>query len=293
MMIPCVLAPSREGDRKRHDETPAERAPHRRSTGGMQCSGSDRQSFFTRPTARHRPSWVLVDRSGEHPDRLPKGHGDGRGDGGCDVYLSRDGVPVVIHDSKLKRTTGVSGSVHEKTASELGRLDAGSWKSKEFRGERIPTLVDLLRLVKGHLRLVIEIKQPGMETEVIKAIREAGVDPDAVMIFSFDHDTVLNIARLEPLLPTTWLVGKLPDDDDGRRRVLREALGARASAIGLPKDRVFPDFVRRAHECGLLVFVWTVNEVKDMESLLDVGVDAIITDRPDVAIELLKSPQRT
>ncbi len=211
----------------------------------------------------------------------------------CDVYLSRDGVPVVIHDSKLKRTTGVSGSVHEKTASELGRLDAGSWKSKEFRGERIPTLVDLLRLVKGRLRLVIEIKQPGMETEVVKAIREAGVDPDAVMIFSFDHDTVLNIARLEPLLPTTWLVGKLPDDDDGRRRVLREALGARASAIGLPKDRVFPDFVRRAHECGLPVFVWTVNEVKDMESLLDVGVDAIITDRPDVAIELLKSPQRT
>ncbi len=211
----------------------------------------------------------------------------------CDVYLSRDGVPVVIHDEKLKRTTGVSGSVHEKTASELGRLDAGSWKSKEFRGERIPTLVDLLRLVKGHLRLVIEIKQTGMETEVVKAIREAGVDPDAVMIFSFDRDTVLNIARLEPLLPTTWLVGKLPDDDDGRRRVLREALGARASAIGLPKDRVFPDFVRRAHECGLPVFVWTVNKVKDMESLLDVGVDAIITDRPDVAIELLKSPQRT
>lgn len=205
----------------------------------------------------------------------------------CDVYLSRDGVPVVIHDSELKRTTGAEGTVNEKTSAELALLDAGSWKSRDFRGERIPTLVELLRLVKGKLRLVIEIKQEGIEKEVIEAIRDAGVDPDAVMIFSFKYDTVRNIARQEPLLPTTWLIDKLPEDAAGRRQTLREALRARASAIGLPRDRAFPEFIRRAHECGLPVFVWVVNETADMEHLVEIGVDAIITDRPDLALGLL------
>ena len=71
-------------------------------------------------------------------------------------------MPVVIHDKTLKRTTGAKGSVRQKTVAELEGLDAGSWKAERFRGERIPTLVELLRLVKGRLRLAIEIKPPVM-----------------------------------------------------------------------------------------------------------------------------------
>jgi len=199
----------------------------------------------------------------------------------CDVQLSRDGVVVCMHDDTLERTTNGTGGVRDKTLVELQQLDAGSWKGPEYIGERIPTLVELLRLVDGRLRLVIEIKQPGIEREVIATIAEAGVAPESVMIFSFDYDTVRQIAVLEPLLPTTWLINELPDDPPSRDRLVRQSLRARVNAIGLSKDHVDAGFVRRAKSCGLPVFVWTVNEVDQMRRLIAQGVDAIITDRPD------------
>lgn len=207
----------------------------------------------------------------------------------CDVYLSKDGVPVCFHDKKLDRTSDGEGAIGDRTLAELKQLDAGSWKSPDFAGERIPTLVELLKLVKGRLRLVIEIKQTGMEQEVIDALKATDVEPDAVMIFSFDYETVRRIAELEPELPTTWLIGKLPEDKAARREAIRKALRARVSALGCDKDRVDAAFVRLAHECGFPVFVWTVNEEARMTALVEAGVDAIITDRPDVAQKLLAS----
>jgi glycerophosphoryl diester phosphodiesterase len=201
----------------------------------------------------------------------------------CDVYLSRDGVPVCIHDSKLDRTTSGTGLVTEKTVAEIQQFDAGTWKGAEFAGERVPTLVELLRLVDGHLRLVIEIKQADIEQQVVSALRQADVAPESVMIFSFTYETVNKIAKIEPLLPTTWLLSKLPQEPAERDAMLRKALQGRVSAIGLSKDHVDPHFVRRAKACGLPVFVWTVNEADTMRTLAAQGVDAIITDRPDLA----------
>lgn len=206
----------------------------------------------------------------------------------CDVWLSADGVPVLLHDRDLERTTGVAGPVTERTVAELKQLDAGSWKSEEYAGERIPTLVETLRLVKGRMRLVIEIKPSGMEQEVVDAIAEAGVAPEDVMIFSFRHDVVDRIARIEPLLPTTWLVGDFPEDEEGWPEVIRQALRARVSALGLSRRNVPAGFVHLAHQVGLPVFVWTVNEEEEMRRLIDLGVDAIITDRPDVLLSLLE-----
>ncbi len=200
----------------------------------------------------------------------------------CDVRLSSDRVPVLIHDDDLKRTAGVDRKVAELTAAELGALDAGRWKDEAFAGEPIPTLEQALRLVHGKLRLVIEIKDTGMEREVVDAIRAAGVDPIDLMIFSFDHATVKTIAEIEPLLPTAWLIADPPTGLDDRREIIRDALRIRASGIGFARDQVYPDFVRLAHECGFTVFVWTVNDPGEMRALVEAGVDAIISDRPDV-----------
>ncbi|MEM7232813.1 MAG: glycerophosphodiester phosphodiesterase family protein [Planctomycetota bacterium] len=207
----------------------------------------------------------------------------------CDVRLSRDRVPMVIHDTTLDRTTNSSGKVSDFTADQLTRLDAGSWKSPQYRGEKLPTLAELLKLVDGRLRLVIEIKDTGMEREVVQVIREAKVAPESLMIFSFDYQTVKEIIKLEPLLPTTWLVGNLPLDESGWRTTLRDALRARVSAIGLPKDRVFPEFVHLARQCGFPVFVWTVNDPVDMRFLVNAGVSGIISDRPDLALDTVES----
>jgi len=210
----------------------------------------------------------------------------------CDVRLTADRVPILLHDQKLDRTTGTKGNVNDVTLADLRKLDAGKWKSAAFIGEHVPTLAETLDLVKGRLRLVIEIKEHGIEKEVLEALRAAGVTPDAVMIFSFYRDVVQAIAALEPMVPTTWLIGDLPHDAEGRRAVLRDALQARASALGLPKERVDPDFLILARQCGFPVFVWTVNEPIDMRFLIRIGVDGIITDHPDVLIDVLNAPEK-
>jgi len=205
----------------------------------------------------------------------------------CDVYLTRDGVPVCIHDEELERTTNGTGKVGDKTLRQLRELDAGQWKDAEYHGERIPTLVELLQLVKGKLRLVIEIKQEHIEQQIVDALRDAKVEPDSVMIFSFHYDAVRTIAKLEPLLPTTWLIDELPEAEKSRGDVLRRALRARVCAVGLSKKHVDRTFVRCAQQCGLPVFVWTVNDPDEIRQVVAAGADAVITDRPDLAQEVL------
>ena len=209
----------------------------------------------------------------------------------CDVRPSADRVPVLLHDEDLKRTTGLEVKVSELSLAELKELDAGGWKDPEFVGERIPTLCEALNLVSGKLRLVIEIKPAGMEKEVIATIHEANVRPADVMIFSFKREVVETIATLEPSLPTTWLVGDMPWQPAARLETLAEALRARASAIGLPITRADPAIVRLAHESGFSVFVWTVNDPADMRYLTRIGVDGIITDRPDLLLRTLEQQQ--
>lgn len=206
----------------------------------------------------------------------------------CDTYLTSDGVPILLHDRTLQRTTGINRKPRELSLTEIRKLDAGKWKSQEYTGERIPTLRELLELLKGRIRPVIEIKEHDIEEPVLQAICDSGTPPEDVMLFSFYRDVVERMAKLEPLLPTTWLIGDLPYTSDGRKAAIRDALAARVSAIGLPFDRVDPVFVRHAQQCGLSVFVWTVDEPADMQFLVRIGVDAIITNRPDVLCEQLK-----
>lgn len=207
----------------------------------------------------------------------------------CDVYLTRDNIPVLMHDRTLGRTTGVSDRMRDLTLAEVRKLDAGKWKGPQFEGEGVPTLVEAIELTKGKLRLVIEIKEEAMSPQVVEAIRSTAVDPQDLMIFSFYDKAVEEIARLEPRLPTTWLIDDPGLDRAAWRAAVTRALEIRATAIGTSLTRVDPGFVRLAHECGLMVFVWTVNEPQDVGYLLSIGVDVVITDRPDMALEVIRS----
>lgn len=208
----------------------------------------------------------------------------------CDVYLSADRVPVLLHDKTLTRTTGLDKSVSELSLAELKKLDAGRWKSAEFAGERIPTLREALELVKGKLRFVIEIKPKGIEKEVLAAIRQAGATPDDVVIFCFDREVVETITKLDRRLTATWLIDEMPWQPDRRRETLASARAAGASIIGLPQARVDPSVVHLAHTMGLPVYVWTVNDPADMRYLARIGVDGIISDRPDMLRRVIQSP---
>lgn len=206
----------------------------------------------------------------------------------CDVYLTKDNVPVLMHDGTLARTAGHQGRLRDMTLAEAKKLDAGKWKSPKFEGERIPTLVEAIKLTAGKLRFVIEIKEENIAADVVKAIKETGIAPQDLMIFSFHARAVDEIAKIEPLLPTTWLVGDPGPDEAAWRGVIADALRMRTSAIGTSLGAVDPGFVRLAHECGLDVFVWTVNDPRDVAYLVRIGVDGIISDRPDMALEVVK-----
>jgi glycerophosphoryl diester phosphodiesterase len=218
-----------------------------------------------------------------------------------DVHLSRDGVVVFHHDDTLERTTSGAGPLADRSLPELVRLDAGyrfeSGNPAGFpfrgRGVTIPTLRDVLERYPGS-RLIIELKtpEPDLARRAIDEIRRAGAVP-RVALGSF-YSQVLRIAReYDPRIPT----GAAQEETRWAlyRSRIRWPLGRPAYQEFQVPERlddttiVTPGFIRHAHRAGLPVKVWTVNDRADIDRLLDWGVDAIITDRPDVAVEAIRA----
>jgi glycerophosphoryl diester phosphodiesterase len=207
----------------------------------------------------------------------------------CDTRLSKDGVPVVIHDQSLHRTTGVRKKVGQLRLDELKKLDAGRWKNERFRGEPIPTLCEVLELVERRARLFIEVKESSMAKEVVKAIRKVGVEPTNLVIFSKYYEVIEDIGRMEPSLPSAWLLLHPPSSLEEKRRVIQKGVKAGTSGFGLPRRQVDPKFVQLAQERGFLIYVWTVNDPKDAGVLSQRGVDGIVSDQPRLLMETLTS----
>jgi glycerophosphoryl diester phosphodiesterase len=220
-----------------------------------------------------------------------------------DVRLSRDADVVVVHDPRVDRTTNARGAVSAYTADELARLDAahhyredGGWPLRG-RGVGIPTLRHVLARYPQHVML-IELKEstPELAHRVVDAIHEAKA-LDRVEVGSYSRTALRAIRRSEPRLPTgssreetrlalyATRVGLAPHWAGYRAFQVPER--ARGSRI------VSQRFVRLAHEAELVVQVWTVDEPDDMRRLLSWGVDAIISDRPDVAVRTISEWART
>lgn len=196
-----------------------------------------------------------------------------------DVHLSRDRVPVVIHDENLARTTNGKGDVNELTLAQLQRLDAGSRHSPEFAGERIPSLDEVLAWAKGKIPVNIEIKNGprfyrGIERLVLEAVARHGA-LDEVVVSSFDHLCLQAIKKMEPRIRTGILYSSRFWDPVGYARRLG------ADAFHPRWNYVTAEFVREAHEAGLAVNSWVANSPALMETLIELGVDMIGTNYPD------------
>ena len=210
-----------------------------------------------------------------------------------DVQLTKDGVPILMHDTTLSRTTDAERMfpgrgpwrVADFTLAEIRTLDAGSWFGEEFAGEPVPTLAELVDLARGSTAgLQVELKAPGRYPGIERAViadlaRFPGYiappgTPSRLTVMSFDWESMRTYAALSPRTPV-GLLGA-PDQDDLDR------YAAWASQILPSKKDVPPGYIEAAHELGLAVNVWTVNDKKTMTRLLDAGADGIITNRPDV-----------
>jgi len=206
-----------------------------------------------------------------------------------DVQLCKDGEAVVIHDPTVDRTTNGNGRVKDLTLAELQALDAGGWFAPQFAGERIPTLAQVLHELGPRLVLNIELKSTspftdGLEAEVVRLVEDANL-AHRVILSSFNPVALWRVRRLNPNLTTGLLYGPhlpLPL----RRRWLQPL--ARPDALHPRWDTVTEQMVVAAHRRRLAVHPWTCEDPESMRRLIDWGVDAIITVRPDLLRDLLR-----
>ena len=202
----------------------------------------------------------------------------------ADTQPSVDGVPMVLHDDVLDRTTAGRGPIREARALDVGGLDAGSWFGPDFSDARVPELDALVASLRGPAtsagdrRLLLEIK--GEHTldqliAVMDVLRAHGVD-DRVFLESFELDVLLELRKAVPGRPFGLLVERLDDDPVAAAR----AIGA--AAYNPPVDALLarPAVLTDLHAAGLAVAVWTADDPGQWAALTDLGVDAIITNTP-------------
>lgn len=215
-----------------------------------------------------------------------------------DVQRSADGELVVIHDTTLARTTNVKQlfpdrapwNVGDFTAAEMQTLDAGSWKGAQFAGEKLPTFAEAIEVIRhSGSGMLLEIKAPelypGIEAEVSATLRESrgyvqsAVGQDKLVVQSFNFDSMKTFTQLEPTVPVGLLgtpaLAALPE------------LATWADQINPPHLSIDAAYVAEVHHLGMDILVWTVDAEADMVRAIGLGVDGVITNRPDVLETLL------
>ncbi len=192
-----------------------------------------------------------------------------------DVQQTRDGVLVVMHDSNLKRTTGVNKDIWDVDYADTQNLDAGSWFDPAYANARIPTLEETLQFVDKRARLNIEIKptkhgSDTLEQDVAELITQYQYT-DACYVTSFSYGSLKKVKEVNPEIRTGYLMSVAY----GQFYSLKYA-----DAFSLNKVFVTSQVVNAAHQQGKQIFAWTVNSMSEVRSLCNLHVDSIITDDP-------------
>jgi glycerophosphoryl diester phosphodiesterase len=202
-----------------------------------------------------------------------------------DVQLTKDNVPVVIHDLTLERTTTGSGFVREHTVDEIKKLSAGAWFSKQFKDETIPTLEEVLIWAQTHsLTLNLELKGRLIDRDVAVAsilplIQKYKLE-DRMIVSSFDHKSVHMISELAPLIETGIIVlAALYKPEEYLRQL--NVYGYHFSYISLLEEEI-KELIKK----GLRLRPYTVNDDKWIKKLIELGCDAIFTDEVETALRV-------
>ena len=205
-----------------------------------------------------------------------------------DVHLTRDDHIVVIHDDTVDRTTNAQGRVADFTLNELRAMDAGSWFSDEYAGERIRSLGETLEHYKGRLHFHIEIKQReitgGLAHRTIDMVRGYGLT-DSVTITSFQIEWMRESAAYDSELPKGWLVpmGNVPWDAS----IITQSKELGLTQICPRADLTTPDLVDRLHAEGFVVRCHGLFNEDLMRHAVDVGADGATVNFPDKMTEYL------
>jgi glycerophosphoryl diester phosphodiesterase len=198
-----------------------------------------------------------------------------------DVHLSRDGVPVVIHDATVDRTTDGQGSVARMTQERLRQLDAGGWFHPSFVGETVPTLEEVFAWAGDRLRLNVEIKAVAAGLAVIELLRDYPLV--RVLLSSCDHRLLERLRQQNPDLPLGFLV-----ESRFWRRTVRRAARCGAESVHPRYDLFSRSLAAVCQRHGLAVHCWTVDRPDVCASLRRRGVDGVFTNDPALIVRHLR-----
>lgn len=216
-----------------------------------------------------------------------------------DVQMSHDGHLIVFHDNTVNRLTNGTGNVLDLDFAYLRSLNAaahfaGAWPEPE----QIPTLQEVLALVKDRLRVYIEIKRsqrgssygryPHIAEAVVREVQTAAM-LDQVVVISFDWSILAEVKSLEPAIATGMIVSRgvwNPGAEHAIDTLMEQARSLRCGWINLDLRLFTPAILAAVHQHGLKEGIWTVNTEQELRRLAAAGVDSLTTDRPDLFLKL-------
>jgi glycerophosphoryl diester phosphodiesterase len=204
-----------------------------------------------------------------------------------DVRLTRDGVPVVIHDSTLRRTAGLPSRVADLTFTEISKIDVGSWFAATFANETVPSLAELFTLFQSNnSTLYLEMKcdspaeQRPLAEACVRAIEEHSLK-ERVVVECFQLPAIKILKEIDPDIKTVALFDSVLTT---KERVINQATEVGASALALHHRLARGSLVQKAKAAGLHVAVWTVDDPVWIDRARAIGIDALITNNPAVML---------
>ena len=187
-----------------------------------------------------------------------------------DIRKTSDNELVVIHDADIKRTTNGKGLVSELTLKEIRSFSAD--------GEKIPTLDETLNFLDKKVKVFIELKEAGVEEQVLSMVRSKGLEKNVVIV-SFLEDALKKVRELDNDIETGLIYAK-------HKNPVKAALELKANYLLALYRFTHSANVQKAHENGLKMVVWTINDPEEANEYFNKGVDGIASDKPDILMQL-------
>ncbi len=220
--------------------------------------------------------------SGKYPENTNIAFAKALTEGYCDgievdVHMTKDDKLVIIHDSKLDRTTTGTGYIKDHTLDELLEFDAGVKYDPKYKGEKILCIKSALELVKKYnVKLYVEIKDSdedyeAIEEQVLDRVKLVGAE-DKVILSSYNVETLKRIKTMAPNIQTALLCKEMPFDIRSYQY---------ADSISCDYTKMDKAAIETVHSIGKKVTVWVVDDIADMKLMKEYGVDAVITNHPD------------
>ncbi len=214
-----------------------------------------------------------------------------------DILLTKDGVPVVIHDETLDRTTNGKGKVADFSLEELKKLDAGLWFGEAHQGEPIPTLEEVLQFAKGKIALNIEIKteavtdtlKNGVEEKALNLVKKYGMQ-DYVLFSSFDYRAIAHLRELDVDISTALLYER---SQSGSSLPSELVASYQANAFNCSRRQFSKKWANDTKEQEIPVFIYTVNKEKNMKKMINRGASGIFSDKPDLLKQVVDNMWKT